>query len=183
MQVSQGKIVIAQPFLNDGNFKRSVILITEHNEHGTMGFVMNKRMNLRFKDVLPGFNDVHHPLFKGGPIADNQLFFIHRFENEIANGMPIGKSGWYWGGDFTDVAKLLKEHKAGFKDIRFFIGYSGWEAGQLENELEEKAWFVSTADYTSLLNERFEDIWGDELKRMGSNYAALANFPEDPSLN
>lgn len=183
MQVLQGKILIAQPFLNDGQFKRSVILITEHNEHGTMGFVMNKRMNLRFKDVLPGFNDIHQPLFKGGPVADNQLFFIHRFATEIANGMPIGESGWYWGGDFTDVVRLLKERKAGFDDIHFFIGYAGWEAGQLENELEEKAWFVSDANFESLFNERFEDIWGNELKRLGSNYAVLANFPEDPSLN
>ena len=183
MEVTQGKILIAQPFLNDGNFKRSVILITEHNEHGTMGFVMNKRMHVRFKDVLPGFDDIHQPLFSGGPVADNQLFFIHRFADEIANGMPIGNTGWFWGGDFHDVARMLKEKKAGFTDIHFFIGYSGWEAGQLEEELKQKAWLVSDADFFDLFNERYEDIWGIELKKLGSNYSVLSNFPEDPSLN
>ncbi|MFN7015390.1 MAG: YqgE/AlgH family protein [Bacteroidia bacterium] len=175
--------MISQPFINDGYFKRSVVLLVEHNEHGTMGFVMNKRMNLRIKDVLPQMDDIHHPLFKGGPVADNQLFFIHRFAIEINSAMPIGNTGWYWGGDFNDVVALLKKRKAGFNDIHFFIGYSGWEAGQLENELKEKAWFVADANFKSLMHEKFEEIWGNELKRMGSNFSILANFPEDPSIN
>jgi putative transcriptional regulator len=183
MEITQGKILIAQPFLNDGFFKRSVILITEHNEHGSMGFVMNNRMNLRLKDVIPKLKNMLQPLFKGGPVGDNQLFFIHQFSEEVINGIPISTSGWYWGGDFEEILKLINEGKAKFENLHFYIGYAGWEAGQLEKEIEEKAWFVAEADYKNLFQEKYEEIWGNELKRMGSNYAVLANFPQDPSLN
>ncbi|HEY1039969.1 MAG TPA: YqgE/AlgH family protein [Bacteroidia bacterium] len=183
MIAEQGKILIAQPFLNDGYFKRSVILLTEHNEYGTMGFVMNKPMHLKLKDVLPMFPDLLHPLFKGGPVADNQLFFVHRYGADITNSMPIGRDGWFWGGNFEDVIKLLRENQVSNSDIRFFIGYSGWEANQLEIELEDKAWFVNEPDYTILMDEDAEHAWGNELKRMGSNFAVLGNFPEDPSMN
>lgn len=183
MTASQGKILVAQPFLNDGYFKRCVILLTEHNEHGTMGFVMNKPMHLRLKDVLPGMQDLMNPLYKGGPVADNQLFFIHRFGIEINNSMPIGESGWFWGGNFEDVIKLLRDHKVSHKDIRFFVGYSGWEEKQLPTEIEEKAWFINNPDYSVIMSEDADNIWGNELKRMGSNYAILGNFPEDPSMN
>lgn len=183
MQVKQGKILISQPFSNDGFFKRTVILLAEHNEHGTMGFVMNRPIHLRLKDVLPMFPDLMHPLYNGGPVADNQLFFIHRFGLDIANSMPIAESGWYWGGNFEDVVILLRDRKISADDIRFFIGYSGWEKDQLENELEHKAWFVGEADYEILMSQQPEMCWGDSLKQLGSNYAILGNFPEDPSMN
>lgn len=181
--VEQGKILIAQPFQNDGYFKRTVILLTEHNEHGTMGFVCNKPMHLKLKDVLPMFPDFSHPLYKGGPVADNQLFFIHSKGLEIDNSIPIGESGWYWGGSFEDVVMLLKENRITEEEIRFFIGYTGWETKQLEEEIEHKSWFVANADYANLFNEDSNQTWPIELKRMGSNFAILGNFPEDPSLN
>jgi putative transcriptional regulator len=183
MQVEQGKILIAQPFLNDGYFKRTVILLTEHNDHGTMGFVMNRPMHLRLKDVLPMFPDLMHPLYKGGPVADNQLFFVHRKGVEISHAMPVANSGWYWGGDFEDVVRLLRDNQLDTDDIRFFVGYSGWETEQLVGELEHKAWYVANADYKLLMRDDMERAWGDELKRMGSNFAVLGNFPEDPSMN
>lgn len=183
INVQQGKLLVAQPFLNDGYFNRAVILLAEHNSYGSMGFVMNKPMHLRLKDVLPMFPDLMHPLYKGGPVADNQLFFIHRFGIEINNSMPVAASGWYWGGDFEDVVKLLRESKIGINDIRFFVGYSGWEAEQLSEELDGKSWFVVNPDFELLMNEEPETAWGAELKRMGSNYAVLGDFPEDPSMN
>lgn len=181
--VRQGNILIAQPFLNDGYFKRTVVLLTEHNEHGTMGFVFNKPMHLKLKDVLPMFPDFSQPLYRGGPVADNQLFFIHNRGLDIDNSMPIGESGWYWGGSFEDVVVLLKEDRISNDEIRFFIGYSGWEADQLNTEIEQKSWFVAEADYSNLFNEEPHQTWPNELKRMGSNFAILGNFPEDPSLN
>ena len=77
----------------------------------------------------------------------------------------------------------MKSNKIGFNDIHFFVGYAGWEAGQLEKEVGEKAWFVNDADFENLFSKEYEEIWKNELKRMGSNFAVLANFPQDPSLN
>jgi putative transcriptional regulator len=183
MKLEQGKLLIAQPFLNDGWFKRSVILITEHNEHGTMGFVLNRFANLTLKDVLPGQIQSKLPLFYGGPVGQNQMFYIHTLGKKIKESLPIN-SKYFWGGDFTELVSLLNEdEKKLSKNIRFFIGYAGWEPGQLDKELEQNAWFVNDPDSFSYLQSESADIWGRELKRLGTNWSVLANFPEDPSLN
>jgi putative transcriptional regulator len=181
-EISQGKILIAQPFLNDGHFKRSVILLAEHNENGSMGFIVNRPMNLKLKDVLPNLPDLMQPLFYGGPVAENQLFFVHRAADRIKDSLPVS-GGYYWSGDFEDVVRLLQNKELSPLDIKFFIGYSGWEAEQLENELTQKAWFIAEADYRNLMKENATVIWSNELKKLGTNFAVLANFPEEPSLN
>ncbi|MFL5753297.1 MAG: YqgE/AlgH family protein [Bacteroidia bacterium] len=178
----QGKILIAQPFLNDGYFKRTVILLAEHNEYGSMGFIVNRPMNLKIKDVLPVFPDFKQPLFYGGPVAESQLFFIHKEGERIKDALPIG-NGYYWGGDFQDVVELLKENALDSNAIKFFVGYSGWEPQQMETEIQEKAWFINHADYKNIMSEETVDTWANELKKLGTNYAVLANFPEEPGLN
>jgi putative transcriptional regulator len=181
-EVGQGKILIAQPFLNDGYFKRSVIVLAEHNEYGSMGFIVNRPMNLKMKDVLPNFPGFMQPLFYGGPVAQNQLFFIHKAGDKIKDALRINDT-YFWGGDFEDVVELLKQGALTSTDIKFFVGYAGWEPQQLENEMQDKAWFVNQADFKSIMSEETADTWGNELKKLGSNYAVLANFPEEPGLN
>lgn len=180
--ISQGKILIAQPFLNDGYFKRSVILLAEHNEYGSLGFIVNRPMNLGLKDVLPNLPELKQPLFYGGPVAQNQLFFIHREGSRIKDALPISDN-YYWGGDFEDVLTLLKEDQLSSDAIKFFVGYAGWDPQQLDNEMEEKAWFVNKADYKNVMSVSTSDTWSSELAKLGSNYAVLANFPENPGLN
>ncbi len=182
MEIAQGKILIAQPFLNDGNFKRTVILLSEHNDYGTMGFVVNRPMHLRLKDVLPDFPDLLNPLYYGGPVAPNQLFFIHRAADRIKNSMPITKK-YCWGGDFEDVIRLVRSRELSGKEVKFFVGYAGWEPHQLDTEMEQKAWFLADTDYHNIMLDNASEIWGNELRRMGSNYAVFSNFPDDPSLN
>jgi len=182
VDAKQGNILVAQPFLNDGWFKRSVILLTEHNENGTMGFVMNRFANLMLKDVIPTLSDLKYPLYYGGPVSQNQLFYIHNFGHEVANSFPISDK-YSWGGDFNDIVKIINDKAPTGDQIKFFIGYSGWEAGQLDKELGENAWFVNKSDYKNMMLKNFGDIWGNELKRLGTNLSVLANFPEDPSLN
>lgn len=183
MKAEQGKILIAQPFLNDGWFKRAVILITEHNEHGTMGFVMNRFANLRLKDVLPQQTSHKTPLFYGGPVGQNQLFYVHSYGEKLNESLPIDEK-YSWGGDFTALMQLIQSKSEVYdSQIRFFIGYAGWEPGQLEKELEQNAWFVNEPDYENLFNADYGAMWGNELKRLGTNWSVLANFPEDPSLN
>lgn len=182
MEIEQGKVLIAQPLLNDGHFKRTVILLSEYNEYGSMGFVMNKPLHIYLKDVLPDLPDMLYPLYYGGPVAQNQLFFIHKAGKKIKNSLPISGK-FFWGGDFEDVLKLLRAKEITGSEIKFFVGYSGWEPEQLKNEMEQKAWFLTDADYNNLMNESPVEIWGNELKKMGNNYAVFTNFPEEPSLN
>ncbi len=176
----QAKLVIAKPFLNDGYFKRSVVLIVEHNDEGTIGFVLNRRMEIDISEVLKGVEKTNLQLFAGGPVSTDQLFFIHSHPNEIEESIEIG-GGYYWGGNFEQALNVLFTKKN--FNLRFFIGYTGWSPNQLQDEIERDTWLVTEADFKTLLNGNPEDMWGKALRRLGNKYASLANFPDEPSLN
>jgi putative transcriptional regulator len=182
MRILQGQILVARPFLNDGEFKRTVILLAEHNEQGSLGFVLNKPMHLTLKDVLPGFEELKVPLYYGGPVAQNQLFYIHTAGKEISESIPI-KDNYCWSGNFSEIVEMLKTRRLSPARIRFFIGYSGWGEGQLVHELEEKAWALLDADHTNFLDTNTEDIWSEQLGRLGDNYKIFANTAQEPSPN
>ncbi len=182
MEIEPGKILIAQPFLCDDDFKRSVILISEHNDMGSMGFIINKPTPLRIKDVLPNVPDLNYTIYYGGPVAPNQLFFIYQFHSPVEDSLPISQ-GFYWGGDFNEIIRLLRENEIVSGSIRFFVGYSGWGPQQLMDEIDQNAWYLRTANYKNLMQDNSLDIWGNELKNMGGNFAVFSNLPDDPSLN
>ncbi len=182
MSILQGQILIAKPLLNDGGFKRTVILLAEHNENGSLGFILNKPMHLTLKDVLPGMDGLKIPVYYGGPVAQNQLFYVHTAGKEISDSLHI-QQNYYWSGNFTEIIDLLKNRRLNPSQIRFFIGYSGWGEGQLGKELEEKAW-ASLDSYTSeILDKHPDDMWPEQLARLGANYKVFADIPQEPSLN
>jgi putative transcriptional regulator len=182
VSILQGQILVARPLLNDGGFKRTVILLAEHNDQGSLGFILNKPMHLSLKDVLPNMDHLKLPVYYGGPVAQNQLFYIHTAGNKIADSMHI-TGNYYWSGNFTDVVDGLKNHTLQPSQIRFFIGYSGWGQGQLENELEEKAWGSLDSFTSELINKHPDDMWPEHVARLGGNYKVFADLPQEPSLN
>jgi putative transcriptional regulator len=182
MQILQGQILVARPLLNDGDFKRTVVLLAEHTEQGSLGFVLNKPMHLNLKDVLPGMDNLKIPVYYGGPIAQNQLFYVHTAGKEISNSIHI-QNNYYWSGSFLEITDKLKSGELSPGQIRFFIGYSGWGAGQLAEELEEKVWGLLDSHTTEFLNKHPDDIWPEQVARLGKNYKVFADIAQDPSLN
>jgi putative transcriptional regulator len=182
MEILQGQILVARPLLNDGDFKRTVILLAEHNEEGSLGFVLNRPMHLNLKDVLPGMENLKIPVYYGGPIAQNQLFYIHTAGKEISNSIHI-QNNYYWSGSFLEITDKLKSGELSPTEIKFFIGYSGWGAGQLAEELEEKTWGLLDSYTAEFLNKHPDDIWPDQVTRLGKNYKVFADIAQDPSLN
>jgi putative transcriptional regulator len=181
MSLSKGKIIIAEPFLGDKNFERSVAILCEHNEHGSFGLVLNQQTNLKLDDVVDNiYGDL--PLFLGGPVEQNTLHFIHRLGNQITGAIEIG-NGIYWSGDFEEVKILINIGKVSEKDIRLFIGYSGWASGQLEGEMKQDSWIVSETDANFIFDTPTKEFWRAVLKRMGGEYKVLSNYPTDPRLN
>lgn len=180
--ISQNKILVAQPYLQDPFFRRSVILMAEHNEEGSIGFVMNKPLKMKVKDLLTNLKEADYPLYHGGPVAQDQLFFIHRLSDKIGESVYIGDEH-YWNGNYGDLISLIVKNKIKKNDIKFFIGYSGWGEGQLAGELEHNSWLIADAEYKNLMRDGSSDIWGAELKKMGSKYANLSKFPDDPFMN
>jgi putative transcriptional regulator len=181
--LAPGVLLIADPFLKDPNFSRTVVLLCEHQESkGSFGFVLNKVFDQQLSDLVPEVLVNTIPVYYGGPVQIDTIHFIHQQPELIKGGFEIIK-GVYWGGEFDTVVSLINSGKLDLKKIKFFIGYSGWSSGQLENELNEKSWITSTSDDSLLFEQDEQNIWKQALKNLGSNFAIMANFPIDPLLN
>jgi len=182
IHITPGLLLISDPFLKDANFSRSVVLICDHQSEGSFGFVLNKLYEHKLSDMLKTFDDIDFPLFYGGPVQTNTIHFLHKRPDLIEGGNKIIEN-IYWGGDFDEVATLIKENKISNSDIRFFIGYSGWGENQLKDELRTKSWITRNANSSLVFNSSVDDIWGSALKDLGGEYAQMVNYPLDPQLN
>lgn len=183
VELNKGKILIAEPsILNDSSFNRSVILLTEHDENGSVGFIMNKPTSYTISDLIPDINSTHL-VYNGGPVSEDNLYFIHCIPDLIPNSIEID-NGIYWAGDFETIKTLLKEDKVLKSEIRFFLGYTGWSVNQLEKEVKsDTSWMIKNNDYSNILKVRPNSFWRDELIKSGGEYQIWANSPEDPNMN
>lgn len=179
---SPGMLLIADPFLKDPHFARSVVLLCEHQEQGSFGFVINKRYKQTLNELVPDMTDVRIPVYYGGPVQLDTIHFVHQIPDLVEGGFEIIK-GIYWGGKFDRAISLINDGLLNLWKIKFFIGYSGWSSGQLEEELNERSWILSQASSRLLFKEKEQNIWPRSLKELGNDYAMMANFPIDPSLN
>jgi putative transcriptional regulator len=183
VSLSPGTLLIADPFLKDPNFARTVVLLCEHQDtKGSFGFVLNKLFDQQLNELVPEILINTIPVFYGGPVQIDTIHFIHQQPELIKGGFEIIE-GVFWGGEFDTVVSLINSGKLDLKKIKFFIGYSGWSNGQLENELNEKSWITSTSDIPLIFEEDEQNVWKQALKNLGSNFAIMANFPIDPLLN
>ena len=177
----QGLLLISEPSLRDFYFRQSVILLAEHNEEGSFGVIINKPIETLVKDVLKDFPDINIPLFLGGPVKTDNIFFIHTKE-DVASSLKI-MDGLYWGGDVDVICDLIDMKLIKENEIRFFLGYSGWQPKQLDHEISEKSWVITQSSAGEIINRKPEKLWPGYLKNMGSDYSVWANFPVDPSYN
>jgi putative transcriptional regulator len=177
-----GMLLIADPFLKDPHFTRSVALICEQDKEGTVGFVLNKPFDENLDSLMSNFEGFPIPVFYGGPVQTNTLHFLHQCPELIPGGQKIMK-GIYWGGDFEIASQLVKNNEIDLAKIRFFIGYSGWSKGQLKEELKEKTWITASATSNLIFHSSPDKIWRDSLRQLGGDYEMMINFPIDPQLN
>jgi len=182
VSLAPGILLIADPFLKDPNFARTVVLLCEHQEKGSFGFVINKQFDQALDELVPEILVNNIPVFFGGPVQMDTIHFVHQQPDLIEGGFEIN-AGIYWGGKFESVVALINEGRLDLSKIKFFIGYSGWSSGQLENEFNEKSWILSATDAALIFDEKEQNIWQQSLKNLGNNFAIMANFPIDPSLN
>ena len=182
LKATKGKLLISEPsILNDKDFNRSVIYLTEHNKEGSIGFIINKPTEFVLNDLIPEI-DCKFTIYSGGPVEQDNLYFIHQIPESIPNSIEISK-GIYWGGDFESLTQLLNDKTVNPTDIRFFLGYSGWSINQLNEELKETSWIVTNNHYSNLLDVNSNDIWKQQLLKIGGEYQIWANAPKNPSLN
>jgi len=177
-----GILLIADPFLKDPNFMRTVVFLCEHQDEGSFGFVLNKTYEYTLNELINGLDDLKIPVYYGGPVQMDTIHFLHQYPEQITGGYEI-VDGVYWGGDFEKTIELIRDGKINLNKIRFFIGYSGWGSGQLADELKEKSWLSVKANRKLVFHKKTDEVWKDALRHLGGDYEMLANYPIDPQLN
>jgi putative transcriptional regulator len=178
---AKGLLLIAEPFLGDPSFDRSVILLTDHNEDGSVGFVLNRPLDLRIEQVMDAFPAYKPVLYYGGPVQQNNMYYLHSKGNLIPESTEI-YPGLFWGGKISAVKEMLAAGLLKDDEIKFFLGYSGWGKDQLLGEMHEKSWMLAEPTL-DILAANPKTLWKDLLLGMGGDYLLWANSPSDPILN
>ena len=182
IEPATGILLIADPFLKDPNFLRTVVLLCEHQEQGSFGFVLNKQITQTLDELISDLNGHKLPVYYGGPVQMDTIHFLHQYPDLIPESVKVTED-IYWGGNFETVTALIKSKSLDRKKIKFFIGYSGWGDGQLNGELEEKSWLTLSANRKLVFNTRHDEIWKGSLQELGGEYEMMINYPLDPQLN
>ena len=179
----KGDLLIAEPsIIGDMSFNRSIVLLADHNNEGSIGFIINKPLEYTISDLVP---EVEAPfkVYNGGPVEQDNLYFIHKVPNLIPESIEISL-GIFWGGDFSRVAELIAKKEIQESDIRFFLGYSGWNSEQLESELKSNSWVVTENVYEeSIMEKDYESFWKEKMLEFGGEYSIWSNAPENPNYN
>jgi putative transcriptional regulator len=178
----KGKILISEPFLPDTFFNRSIVYLTEHTTQGSVGFILNKKLDLQVSSAIEGFETWNENLSMGGPVAPDTLHYLHSLGNLIPNSIHI-EGNIFWGGDIDTIRDLISNRRINENHIRFFLGYSGWSAGQLERELKENSWVIAKVNSAIVLNNKSDDIWKKVLRSFKNKYRMWADFPDSPEMN
>jgi putative transcriptional regulator len=181
-QVYNGTVLLAEPFMLDPNFKRSAILLCEHNKEGSVGFIMNKPLDMRIDELIEGFPEFESEVLFGGPVQTDTIHYIHNI-GELLEGSRQVTDGVYWGGDFEKLKFLINSQLIAPHNIRFFVGYSGWSEGQLKDEMSYGSWLTANMDANYLFKTQSWELWQQVMTHKGDIYSVIAQMPEGQIWN
>ena len=182
-ELKAGQLLLSEPFMPDENFRRTVVLVCEHNnENGTVGLIINKPINLRLNDIVEDFPPFKGKIFLGGPVGTDTLQFLHPLGNEIEGSVRLSEN-LYWGGNFEQIKLMVQQNRITPSQIRFYLGYSGWTVGQLDGELKDNSWIITPGTYQQIFQTPHDALWKEVMRNMGGIYSTMAGYPENPALN
>lgn len=181
MSPRKGRILIAEPFLPGDYFNRSIIFIVDHNSKGTVGFILNKPVDFPVDGFYQEFPGLKTTLSLGGPVSTESLYYIHTLGEKLQGSLHIANN-LYWGGNFDQLKTLINSKSVNSDQVRFFLGYAGWDSGQLQEELKENSWLVSDISPLKVMKTD-PKLWLEMVKQVGGKYSLWENFPENPSMN
>ena len=181
-EIEIGQVLLSEPFMLDPNFKRSAVILCEHGEEGSIGFIMNKPLNMRIDDLVEGFPKFDAEVFFGGPVQTDTIHYMHNVGNLLEDSLKV-TDGVFWGGDFDKLKFLISSDLVQPKDIRFFVGYSGWGEGQLEDELSYGSWVTAEMDANYLFKSRPSTLWSQVMHNKGNAYTVIAKMPDSVNWN
>lgn len=181
-KIAKGTLLIAEPFLKDILFQRTVVLLCEHQQTGTFGILINKLLNEDISYLVKELDGLGVPVYDGGPVNRNQIHFLHQYPDLVPGGQHI-IDGIYWGGDFDIAASFIKKGLIKKECIRFYLGYSGWGEDQLKDEMKNKSWLILSACKDLVFHKNTLQIWKKAIANLGDEFLPMVNYPLDPSFN
>ncbi len=182
LEPAKGRLLLARPYLQDPNFFRAVVLLASHGEEGTLGFVLNRKLDYKLNELLEDFPTLDVPVYLGGPVGTDALHFLHTIP-ELARPDDELLPGIFQGTNFEDLKEKILLGTANEDNVRFFVGYSGWSEGQLEEEIKGKSWYVANPPKGLELGYEADQLWQKVLQSMGGKYRVISHYPVDPILN
>ena len=180
--IQSGHLLLAEPFMLDPYFRRAAVLLCEHHDQGTLGFILNKNIDMSINDLMSDFPNMDAEVYYGGPVQTDTLHYVHNVGELLDDSVKIGEGMW-WGGDFEKLKFLVTSDLIKPENIRFFVGYSGWSAGQLTDELESGSWVVANSDANYIFRTKPAALWSTAMHNKGNLFEVLADMPEDISWN
>jgi len=181
----KGYFLIANPVLPDPNFSRTVVLLCNHDEHGSFGLVINKEAELAPSEIFSGIDRLRSyngRAFVGGPVSQSQMFYICRSKEPVPEMDQICP-GVHLGMDWNFLDGVMNRISDPDINLRFFLGYSGWGAGQLASEMERRSWLTSKADESLVFENNLDRVWAGAVKSLGKEYEYLIQAPVNPQWN
>jgi putative transcriptional regulator len=180
--VKSGQVLLAEPFMADPYFRRSVILLCEHWEHGSLGFILNKPLDMKVSDLVSSMPDVNYEVYYGGPVHTDTLHYLHNLGDILQDSIKVADGIWM-GGDFEQLKALIANGLVEAQDIRFFIGYSGWTGGQLEDEMEIRSWVLADMNPNYLFTSRHKELWSHVMYNKGDVFEIISDIPDTGNWN
>lgn len=182
-KATRGRVLISDPFSKDVYFGRSVVYLCDHNEDGTFGFVLTNFIDLNLSDIAKNFPKITSKVSIGGPVQTDSIYFIHMLGNRIPGSVEVA-DGIYIGGDYDLLLEKINSGELDETKVRFFLGYSGWSAGQLDDEIKRNNWIVAPVlNPLEIMDTSITDVWKKFMKREGKKYDVLSRAPLDFSDN
>jgi putative transcriptional regulator len=169
VEIEKGQLLIAEPFMKDENFQRAVVLLCQQDDDGSLGILLNKKIEHHISFFLEDFSGINFPIFDGGPVGKDHVHFLHQHPELIAGGEFI-IDNIYWGGDYEAAVNNIKNGSINENGIRFYLGYSGWGKNQLRKEMKHKSWMFTEASNNLVFQTDPELIWKHAVKKLGDDF-------------
>ncbi len=166
----------------DPYFRRSVIALCEHNDEGSLGLIINKRLDVTINDLIEDFPEFNAHVYYGGPVQTDTIQYLHRVGGMLEGSRRISQDV-YWGGEYKSLLFLIKNKVIRPDDVRFFVGYAGWAAGQLDEEIKAGSWMIGDMSANYLFKFAPESVWEKAVGHKGPNYQVIASIPNEMMLN
>ncbi len=181
-KIEPGLFILAQPFMHDAYFNRSVIYLCETGQGGSIGFVVNRPMKVKIHELVDDFPPFEGDMYFGGPVGNDTLHFLHTMGDLIEGSNEVSE-GIFWGGDFEKVKFLISSNLLQPHNIHFIVGYSGWTSGQLEAEMHRGSWIQVGARQEHIFEKDPYRLWQTLMEEKGENYSIISQMPDSAVLN